>query len=75
MREEFEACSTCGNIIENESGIVGVSFDISKWDGSDIFLVDNFTGIPVVTQKVKDLLEKNKIKNVTFTSIKEKEFV
>ena len=73
--EEFKACSTCGRITERKSGIVGVSFDISKWDGSDIFLIDNFEGIPVVTQKVKDLLEKNKIKNVTFTNIKEKEFV
>ncbi len=72
--EEFEACSTCGNIIEDISGIVGVSFDISKWDGSDIFLIDNFEGIPVVTQKVKDLLEKNKIKNVSFTNMKE-EFI
>lgn len=73
--EEFKACSTCGNIIERKSGIVGVTFDINKWDGSDIFLIDNFRGIPVVTQKVKDLLEKNKVKNVTFTNIKEKEFV
>ncbi len=73
--EKFEACSTCGNIIENKRGIIGVSFGIDKWDGSDIFLIDNFRGIPVVTQKVKDLLEKNKIKNVSFTSIKEKEFV
>lgn len=73
--EEFKACSTCGNIIEDLDGFIGVGFDISKWDRSDIFLIDNFEGIPVVTQKVKDLLEKNKIKNVTFTNIKEKEFV
>lgn len=73
--EEFEACSTCGRIIEKTSGTVGVSFDIDKRDGSDIFLIDNFTGIPVVTQKVKDILEKNKIKNITFTNIKEKEFI
>lgn len=73
--EEFEACSTCGRIIENTRGIVGVSFDISKWDGSDIFLIDNFKGIPIVTQKIKDLIEKNKIKNVSFTNIKEKEFI
>jgi len=73
--EEFEACSTCGNIIEDISDLVGVSFDISKWDGSDIFLIDNFEGIPVVTEKIKDLLEKNKIKNVSFTNIKEKEFI
>ncbi len=73
--EEFEACSTCGNIIEDISDLVCVSFDISKCDGSDIFLIDNFEGIPVVTQKVKDLLEKNKIKNVSFTNIKEEELI
>lgn len=73
--EEFKACSTCGRIIEKKGGVVGVSFDINTWDGSDIFLIDNFTGIPVVTQKVKDLLEKSKIKNVSFINIKEKELM
>ncbi len=73
--EEFKACSTCGNIIEKKGGVVGVSFDINTWDGSDIFLIDNFVGIPIVTQKVKDLLEKNKIKNVSFINIKEKELM
>lgn len=69
--EEFEACSTCGRIRENIDELEGVGFDINKWDGSDIFLIDNFRGIPVVTQKVKDLLEKNKIKNIVFTNIKD----
>ncbi len=70
-REEFEACSTCGRITEDIDELDGVGFDINKWDGSDFFLVDNFTGIPVVTQKVKDIFEKNKIKNIKFTNIKE----
>ena len=69
--EKFEACSTCGNIIEDFDGIVGAGFDIDTWDGSDVFFVDNFMGIPIITQKVKDLLVKNKIKNVSFINIKE----
>lgn len=75
MGEEFKACGTCGNIIEDIDGFVGVSFDIDKWDGADIFLIDNFEGMPIVTQKVKDLLEKNKIKNVSFTNINEEELI
>ncbi len=69
--EEFETCSTCGNITEDIDEFEGVGFDINKWDGSDIFLIDNFEGIPVVTQKVKDIFEKNKIKNIIFTNIKD----
>ncbi len=72
--EEFEACSTCGRITEDIDELEGVGFDINKWDGSDIFLIDNFEGIPVVTQKVKDIFEKNKIKNIIFTNMKELRF-
>lgn len=40
-----------------------VQFNCSNWDGSDIFYLKG-TGIKVCTQKVKDLLEKEKITNI-----------
>lgn len=73
--DEFGTCSKCGRILENKSGVVGASFDLAKWDGSDIFLIENFRGIPVVTERVKDLLTKKRIKNVRFINMKEKVFV
>lgn len=73
--EEFGSCELCGRITENFSGMTGAGFDMSKWDKTDIFLCDNFIGIPIITQRVKDLLEKNKIKNVSFTNIKDEEFI
>jgi hypothetical protein len=35
----------------------GLYFDINKWDGSDLFCLDNLLGIHIVTERVKQVLE------------------
>lgn len=48
----------------------GLYFNEEDWDGSDIFWVG---GIRVVVKKVKELLEKNNVKNVLFTPLSQRE--
>lgn len=43
-------------------------FDISTWDGSDIFSLEN-TAIKVCIIKVKEILEKAKITNIEFVDL------
>ena len=69
----FGKCEKCGRVLEDMDGYVGTM--IHDWDGSDVFLIKNLRGIPVVTEKVKELCEKNKIKNVVFTDVTEFEFI
>lgn len=45
-----------------------VEWNEAKWDGSDIFSIEG-TAIKVCTQKVKDILEKEKITNIEFRSL------
>lgn len=51
--------------------MIGMKIDTEEWDGSDIFFIKNFEEIPVVTERIKEILEANKIKNVTFTNVKD----
>ena len=48
----------------------GYFFDESKYDGSDFFLVRNSF---IISDKVKEILTKNKIKNTQLTPILEVE--
>ena len=41
-----------------------IEFNMSEWDGSDVFMFTNSTGI-VITEKVKDIFKKNKITNLS----------
>ncbi|MEQ1531003.1 MAG: hypothetical protein ABL925_16935 [Methylococcales bacterium] len=43
----------------------GLYFDPANWDGSDIFLTEDKSFI-VVTERVKTLFEKNKIRHISF---------
>lgn len=48
----------------------GFHIEMDEWDKSDIFLAkDNFT--IVVLEKVKDLIEKNKLTNIRFTNLED----
>jgi hypothetical protein len=47
---------------------VGLFFDASTWDGNDMFVPED-TAFVFVVGKVKRLLEKAKISNVTFTPL------
>ncbi|HWI60819.1 MAG TPA: hypothetical protein VNT75_03150 [Symbiobacteriaceae bacterium] len=48
----------------------GLFFDPSTWDGSDIFCLEG-TKHTIVTQAVKDALEKAKVRNFAFTALSE----
>jgi hypothetical protein len=52
----------------------GVYFDLDTWDGSDIFLADG-TLYTFVTQKVRDLLVKNKVTNILLERVTEIETI
>ena len=67
----FEKCDRCNKVIENYDRIVGTTICEEDYKDYDVFLIKNYRGIPVVTQKFKDVCEKNKIKNVYFTSVEE----
>jgi hypothetical protein len=49
----------------------GFYFNENKWDGSDIFRVDN--GYIIVTKAVRDSFVKNRIRNVKFISLPDEE--
>lgn len=67
----LKKCEECNKVIENYDDLIGTTICEEDWNGEDIFLIENYTGIPVVTQKVKELFEKNKIKNAKFVPIEE----
>ena len=48
----------------------GLYFDAEEWDGSDMFWVG---GVRVIVEKVKKVIEHNKIGNVCFTPLTERE--
>lgn len=45
-------------------------FDFSKWDETDLFGVKD-TFYIIITQKLKNILESAKLKNITFTNLEE----
>lgn len=51
----------------------GMYFDPNSWDGSDFFMPEGDNGLRFVTQQVKETFEKEKIKNIVFTSLDEVE--
>lgn len=76
-----------GPLLEEESGCVwsvhadgtrklmrtenGVVFDTSKWDGSDLFYLEELPGTRIVTARVKDALQKAEITNCDFIPLEE----
>ncbi|MBQ3162720.1 MAG: hypothetical protein IJC04_11425 [Oscillospiraceae bacterium] len=70
----------CGVLYDNDGNEIpasgpnlsnkGFSIDIDSWDGSDIFTFNNF-GAYVATERVKEIVENNKLKNFTFKDIGE----
>lgn len=51
-------CEECGLRIHRYPR-VGLEMPLECWDGSDIFQIDELPGIEVVTEPVKELIEKN----------------
>ncbi len=72
----IEKCENCGKIQRTtQYNVNGLSVSFEEWDRSDIFHFENLRGLPIVTEKVKNILEKAKIKNIKFQNIKEFKFI
>lgn len=41
--------------------INGIYFDLNNWDGSDLFYIEPLTSLPIITRRVKEILEKEGI--------------
>ncbi|SFA99882.1 MULTISPECIES: hypothetical protein [unclassified Bacillus (in: firmicutes)] len=68
----LEHCPVCHRIppsIKDEA--LGLSINLQTWDGSDLFYFSNWEGGLIVTEKVKDVIEEEKILNVNITNIKD----
>jgi hypothetical protein len=64
-----------GPIVPGGSSVIikkGIYFDENSWDHSDIFLLEE-TLYVIVTQKVKDLIDKLNLTNILLTDIAESE--
>ena len=55
-------------------GIKRLVFDESQWDGSDFFHPKELPGMILVTERVKDLFKKEKVRNCELTPIEEVSF-
>lgn len=58
---KLQRCPICNSLNSKYMG-VKTAFNIDNWDGSDIFTHTHATGM-MCTEKVKDIIEKNKLKN------------
>lgn len=70
--EPLPHCRKCGRRFPF-TGLVanGVSFDPDSYDGSNIFVFENMSNIPIVSEKVKDVLIKSKLTNLRFVPLTE----
>ncbi len=73
--EFFPYCRKCLRKIAS-TGLVttGVSFAESEYDGSDIFAFENLSNIPIVSEKIKDVLLKSDLTNLRFVALSEWEY-
>lgn len=67
----LKKCSRCGyfDYDEAEDNVDGLSVDLDEWDSLDMFEFKNWPGVIIVTERVKEAIEKNKLKNIKFTDI------
>lgn len=59
----------------NGKGVIirqkGIYFDDSQWDGSDLFTIDDFPCMPIVTERVVNAMKKAKVTNCKYTPLEE----
>ena len=67
--EECPHCPVCKSLGYIGMDFEGFGFDESEWDGSDIFVFENKDNIPIITEKLKKILAKEKLTNVEFVKI------
>lgn len=67
---ELEKCKECNKVPTEIKNLVdGLSVNTEQWDGSDIFYYNNWFGMPVVTERVKDKLIEGNIRNIEFIHV------
>ena len=68
--EPLPYCRKCNRMI-GCTGLIttGFTFNTNKYDGSDIFAFDNLSHIPIVSERIKDVLIKSKLKNLRFVPL------
>lgn len=70
-----EKCQECdAKNYKKQDEVDGLYVDINEWDKSDIFYFKNWEGVIIITEKVKEILEKSKLKNVSFVNVKDFRF-
>ena len=66
-----KSCDLCKTVGSHEA-LYGMSVDLNEWDGSDIcFYTNSVWGHVIVTEKVKTILEKKKMKSIYFQKIED----
>lgn len=71
-----EKCEQCNKFsTASKNNVHGLSINLNEWDGSDVFFFKNWFGVVIVTERVKDVLEQAKLKNIILQNIKEFEFI
>jgi hypothetical protein len=60
----IESCEGCGHLVYSTFKDASKLIDVSKWDGSDFFMVWPLPRFIFVTERVADLIKKNKLKGV-----------
>ena len=68
----FDMCISCHK--PKYHNYLGAYFIESDWDGSDIFAFENLVNLPIVTENLKNLIIKNKLKNIRFEDISKRKF-
>jgi hypothetical protein len=63
--ELADACAACGYRRYAHHGD-GIVVDEANWDGSDIFVVKEYTKYVLVTERTKEVIKRNKLTNVRF---------
>lgn len=72
--KKLELTKSCDLCKTEKSGEVldGLGVDINEWDGSDIcFYTNSVWGLVIVTERVKTILEKKKMKSIYFQKIED----
>ena len=70
--EPFPYCKKCKYKMDSIGLIAtGVSFAPDAYDGSDLFAFDSLYNIPIISEKVKNVLIKSKLTNLRFVPLTE----
>lgn len=67
---EIKHCPTCGaTTYSDRDNAEGYLVQLDTWDKSDLFCFSNWPGVLICTERVKEVCEKEKIKNIAFKDL------